>query len=274
MPEVVDYNQVAADQERAEEIRDPGCTARKAAARERERIVREARATTERQYREVLTIIAKGEQPDPVELTRLATALGRSTQDVSNDVEDRAAEMENEAEAARCDEERADLEQQVAQEDSRIEKARAEQSNSASEYRNLEAEIARQHAKVAKKEKAALAEALQRNQAATATIEHATANVHQLQARLQNVRPACNHVERLRAARFRAKHLAAQQESDRAMAPYVFAQQQDELPDESLHTALNPPAPNGPPVLDVCGRGVRLGQIDGKEVVVGVSKLA
>ena len=197
MPEVVDYNQVAADQERAEEIRDPGCTARKAAARERERIVREARATTERQYREVLTIIAKGEQPDPVELTRLATALGRSTQDVSNDVEDRAAEMENEAEAARCDEERADLEQQVAQEDSRIEKARAEQSNSASEYRNLEAEIARQHAKVAKKEKAALAEALQRNQAATATIEHATANVHQLQARLQNVRPACNHVEEI-----------------------------------------------------------------------------
>ena len=137
MSDTIDYNEAARAQAAADEIACPGCTARKAATRERERIVREARATTERQYRDLLTAIVQGEKPDPVELTRLATALGRSTQDVSNDVEDRAAEMENEAEAARCDEERADLEQQVAQEDSRIEQARAEQSNSASEYSKL-----------------------------------------------------------------------------------------------------------------------------------------
>jgi hypothetical protein len=271
MPEV-DYDQLAADQERAEEIRDPGSTARRAAARERERLVREARSTTLRQYRELLTLIVRGQTPDPVELTRLGTALGRSEADVASDVEDRAAEIEDEAEVARCDEERADLEQQVAQEDSRIEKARAEQSKSATEYRNLEVEIARQHTKVAKREKAALAEALQRNQAATATIEHATAEIHQLQARLQNVRPGCNHVERLRQQRFRAKHLAAQQESDRAMMVYADAQTADELPPDRLASAVSPKAPEGPPVQQL-DRPISLGQLNGEPVEIHVSKL-
>ena len=270
--QTIDYDVVARAQAAADEIREPGITARREAQHERERIVREARATTERQYRELLTGIVQGEQPDGVELTRLATALGRSEQDVSNDVEDRAAQIEDEREAARCDDERADLEQQVAQQDGLIETARAEQTKSATEYRDLEAEIARQHAKVAKKEKAQLADTLARNQSATAAIEHATAEIHQLQARLQNVRPGCNHVERLRQARFRAKHLAAQEESDRAMAPYVFAGQQDSLPDDVMRSVISPKAPNGPPVQRP-DQPVRLGMLNGEPVTIGVGKL-
>ena len=236
--QTIDYDEAARAQAAADEIACPGCTARKAATREREQIVREARKTVERQYRDLLTAKFEGEKPDPVELTRLATALGRSTRMYRTTWRTGQPKL------------RTRLKPPVAMRNvptlngrwpSKIRVSSRPVPNSLirpASIENLEAEIARQHAKVAVKEKAALAEALQRNQAATATIENATANIHQLQARLHNVRPACNHVERLRAARFGAKQLAAQQESDRAMAPYVFAQQQDELPDDVLHAAL------------------------------------
>ena len=146
-----------------------------------------------------------GENPPPDEVTRIVEALNKTSDDIAADMELVEAELADEAAARRCDDDRADLEQQVAEEDSRIEKARADQAKSATEYRDLEAEIARQHAKVAKREKAALAEALQRNQTATATIEHATAEIHQLQARLQNVRPGMSHVEALQGRRGQAE---------------------------------------------------------------------
>lgn len=284
MPEVIDYDEVARNQAAADEIREPGITARRAAAYERERIVREARATTERQYKAQLTLIAQGQQADPVELTRLATALGRSEKDVADDAEMRAAEIEDEKETARCEEERADLEQQIAEQDRLSEQARAEQNRTHNLCNGLDKAIAQEHAKVALQKKAERAKAVAQNRAAIADVEKAKAKIADLQQAIADVRPRCDHVEQLKFRRFQAVHEARQRESDRAMAPYVFASQADSLPDEAIRAAISPSASQAPPTVDLAGRkvdpkkreasgSIRLGMIDGEEVRVSVGEL-
>jgi hypothetical protein len=270
--QTIDYDQLAANQAAADEIKDPGCTARKAAARERERIIREAHATTERQYKELLTLIVQGQKPDPVELTRLATALGRSEKDISDDIEMRAAELADLDEAQRVANEKAELEQLIAQQDALIEQSQSEQAKAVSKCKTLEAAIWKLYEPVAVKEKAALKKAQAVERSAAAGIQQATDNIHQLQAKLQNVRPGMSQVERLRKARFQAKHEAKQKEHERAMAPYVFAGQQDSLPDDVMRSVISPTASDDPPTQEP-GRSVRLGMVDGKEVVVSVAKL-
>ena len=271
MPEVVDYDEVARAQEAADEIRDPGCTARKAAARERERIVREARATTKSQYRNLLTIIARGEQPDPVELTRLATALGRSEADIAADAEEREAELADADEVERCRTEKAALEDRIAEQAAIVTKGEAEKVEATEKAKNLEAEIWKLCEPVGLKQKTALAKARAKEHAAAASIQQATDQIHLLQSRLQNTLPRCNHVERLRQARFRARHEAAARESDRAMAPYVFAQQQDSLPDDVMASVISPKAD---PPSQRPGETIRVGTLNGEPVEIRVGKLA
>jgi len=267
------HDEQAAAQAAADEFRDPGCTARKVAAQERERIVREARRATEAAYRAILTTIVQGEKPDPTELTRLTTALNKSPEDVSSDMEEREAELADEAEARRVEGEKAEIEQQIAAQDSLIEQAQAESAAAAEKRESLKAEIERQHAKVAVREKAQLRKAWEKEQAATDSIREATEAIHQLRSQLQNARPHRQYKDRLLTERHCAKRRAESAASDRSMQRYVFAQQQDELPPDALHAALNPPAPNDPTIQHLGGRPVKLGVVNGEEVTIEVGRL-
>ena len=233
------------------------------------RAVDRARKVTEREYKLLLGKLLAGENPPPDEVTRIIGALNKTSDDVAADMELVEAQLADEAAARRVDDERADLEQQVAQQDSVIEKARADQTKAAEKAKSLEAEIWKLYEPVAKKEKQQLAKAREAESAAAATIQQATDQRHLLQSRLQNMTGGGCHVDRLRQARFQQQHEARQQESDRSMALYGELP----VPDDVMSAAVSPRAPAGPPTSDVCGRGVRLGVLDGQEVVVGVSKL-
>jgi hypothetical protein len=242
------------------------------AARAAINAVDRAREVTEREYKVILGKLLAGETPPADEVTRIVSALGKTSDDVAQDMELVEAQLADEAAARRVDDERADLEQQVAQEDSRIEKACSDQAKAAEKAKSLEAEILKAYESVAVKEKVLLAKARSAESAAAATIQQATDQRHLLQSRLQNMTGGGCHVERLRSVRFRRIHEAKQQESDRAMAPYRDTL--DVLPaDDVIRDAVSPKAPAGPPVSDIGGRGVRLGVLDGEEVRVGVGKL-
>jgi hypothetical protein len=267
--ETIDYDRLAADQAAADEIREPGITARRAAARDRERMVREARMTTERQYRELLTAIVQGQKPDPIELTRLATALGRSELDITDDAEEREAQLADEAEARRVEEEKADLNNQIAElrEQARTFKAKADETYAT--CNDLKTEIERKHSRVALDEKAAFQTTLKENQAALENHRNANARIGELMRALGEVRPWNNHVAQLRQRRFQQKHEAKERESDAARARYVT----DEVPDKVIRAAINPPFEPEESTQSSGSRRVRLGQVNGKDVVVEVGRL-
>ena len=249
--------------------------------------IADAKYENEVAYFDLLREILEGQTPDAAELGRLKSALGKSDVDLQSDLEDRAAILADENEAARCDAERADLERQIGDLEKESERFNDELRTTCATCRELDAKIEQAHAAVAVEEKRERQTTLAANQAAAAGYKNAGEAIHQLQARLQNLKPGMSHVASLRSRRGQAEQRAKEEKSDRSMAPYVFAQQQDELPDEALHSVLNPPAPNGPPVSDVCGRPVRLGEevtiggksirlgvLDGEEVRVGVGRIA
>ncbi len=171
MPEVIDYDKLAAGQAAADEIACPGITVRRQARHTAEETAREAHRLVEEKYGRLLD---KG-QPTH-ELFMLAAVLGRSAI-LADDIEERLA--------------------------------------------------------------------LQRGG---------------------------DELARLHNQRLRAKHEARERESDRAMMPFVFAQQQDSPPDDVMASVVAPPAANGPPVQHL-DRPIRLGMLDGHEVTVGVGRL-
>ena len=191
------WDKIAADQAAADEIRDPGCTARKKAAHSRERMIRKARQSTEEQYRQLLTGIVQGKRPSPIKLTQLMTALSKSEQDVADDVELRAAEMEDEAEVIRCKDEKASLQKQIDEAEAAIREAEVAQTKSGRHYDELQEKIAAIHSKVALDEKRDLAKALSRNQSATPTIQQANDTIRELQNKMADVRPRTMSVARL-----------------------------------------------------------------------------
>lgn len=171
MPEVIDYDQLAAGQEAADEIREPGITVRRQARRTAEETAREARRLVEEEYGRVLD-----EAQPSHKLFLLASVLGRSAI-LADDIEERLA--------------------------------------------------------------------MQRGG---------------------------DEVARLHNQRILAKHEARERESDRAMMPFVFAQQQDSPPDDVMASIVAPPAANSPPVQHL-DRPIRLGTLNGEPVVVGVGRL-
>ena len=82
-----------------------------------------------------------------------------------------------------------------------------------------------------------------------------------------------NHVEQLRTRRGMAVQRAKEEEAERPMKVYAELQALDDLPPDRLSEIVSPGTPKGPPVQYLDGRGIRLGQLNGEEVVVGVGKL-
>jgi len=240
-----------------------------AAALER---IADAKYRNEERYFDLLREILEGATPDATELGRLKAALGKSDTDVESDLHDRAAILADDKELARVSAERTDLQRQIAEQERLIEQARIEEQRSCQRYNELDAEIRAAHAQVAIDEKAEQSTVLAVNRAAIATVENAKAAIHGLQAALDNLQPGVNHVAALRSRRGAAKQRKDDADHARAMAPYI-GNLPDELPGDMLSSIVSPRPPAGPPVSDVCGRGVRLGQIDGKEVTVAVGKL-
>ena len=234
--------------------------------------IADATYANESRYFDLLREILEGATPDAAELGRLKAALSKSDADLESDLQDRAALLADEKESARVTDEQDSIMRKIAEQERLIEEARVEEQRSCQRYNELDAEIRAAHAKVAVQEKAEQSKALAANRASIAAVENAKAEIHQLQARLDNTRPSVDHVASLRSRRGLAKQREDDADHARAMAPYI-GNLPDELPGDMLSSIVSPPPANGPPVSDVCGRGVRLGQIDGQEVVVAVGKL-
>lgn len=234
--------------------------------------IADATYANESRYFDLLREILEGATPDAAELGRLKAALGKSDTDLESDLQDRAAMLADEKESARVTDEQDSIMRKIAEQERLIEEARVEEQRSCQRYNELDAEIRAAHAKVAVQEKAEQSKVLAANRASIAAVENAKAEIHQLQARLDNTRPGVDHVASLRSRRGLAKQREDDADHARAMAPYI-GNLPDELPGDMLSSIVSPPPANGPPVSDVCGRGVRLGQIDGQEVVVAVGKL-
>jgi len=232
------------------------------------RAVDQARKVTEREYKLLLGKLLAGETPPADEVTRIVSALNKTSDDIAADMELVEAQLADEAAARRVDDERADLEQEIADCDSAVEKARTDQAKAANKCKTLEAEIWKLYEPVAKKEKQQLAKAREAESAAAAAIQQATDQRHLLQSRLQNMTGGGCHVDRLRQARFRRIHEDRERESDRSMALYGELP----VPDDAMRDAVSPAAPAGPPVSDI-GCGVRLGTLNGEPVTIGIGKL-
>jgi hypothetical protein len=243
-----------------------------AAALER---IAEAKYRDECAYFDLLAKICQDQPFDSAELGRLKAALGKTDEQLQEDVADRAAMLIDEAEAQRVEREKVELQQLIEAQETRRQGAIAERTSTYEVWQTLDREIEHEHAKVATRQKAARAEALQKNRAATATIKETDVAIQDLQTRLQNLRPKGSAMERLQSDRWTTIHRKRSEESDRAMAPYVFAQQSEELPLDRLRAAINPPAPTQPTILDAASgpQVVRMGQRDGEEVTIAVGKL-
>lgn len=261
------WDKIAADKEAAAEIRDPGCTARKKAALRRERLIREARETTEEQYRDLLTKLATGKRPHPVKLSQVMTALGKTEEDVAADAELRVAEIEDEKEIARCNAEKAALQKQIDEAKAEIAEAEVSQTRSARQYDELQEKISAIHATVAHEEKRDLAKALSRNNAATGAIQQANTTIRELQNKIADMRPKTVHVARLRARNDRLRR-EAQDRRDLAEArPYL----DPDLPRGELASILSPKAGDDDNDRNPNERKVPLGSVNGETTFAIVS---
>ncbi len=234
--------------------------------------IADATYANELRYFDLLREILEGATPDAAELGRLKAALSKSDADVESDLQDRAALLADEKESARVTDEQDSIMRKIAEQERLIEEARVEEQRSCQRYNELDAEIRAAHAKVAVQEKAEQSKALAANRASIAAVENAKAEIHQLQARLDNTRPSVDHVASLRSRRGLAKQREDDADHARAMAPYI-GNLPDELPGDMLSSIVSPPPANDPPVQRL-DRPISLGTLDGERVEVHIGKLA
>lgn len=243
--------------------------------RVRLRLVDDAIETTQKKYKAVLTAIVQNEPHDATELLRLAAALHRDERDIATDLEDRAADLQDEEDARRADEERQALVGKIERLQDDANGFATTANESFNECMRLQEKINAIHDAVGQREKDAYRQAVAENHAALADQKRTMAEIEDLKVKLESIQPtsgrkAALHGQR-RSAACQAKHDQKKKDSDASMQRYVDAQRQEELPDDLLHAALNPPMPNGPPTQNL--GGVRLGTKNGEPVEVRVGRL-
>jgi putative ABC transport system ATP-binding protein len=268
MSQTIDYDQLARNREAVEEIRNPGSTARKRAAEKRQRIVAELRKATEAEYKDLLGRMLSGESVPQNETAQLVSALGKSLDDLPTDLEDMEAELADAAEAERVAAEKAAIEKKIGGLEAKAEKLMAAVDDAEQMAAGLAEAIRQEELKVAIPRRKRLRAVRQQKAEAAEAAAELRLEIEQLQRQLAEVRPACNHKGRLLSQRAAQKWVDKGRESDRAMAPYVFAQQSSELSAEAERSAINPKAPAGPPVQSLV-----VGRLNGEEVRVSVGKL-
>ena len=274
MSENIDYDQMVAAREAGLEIQNPGYIARKRASEKRSQCVASLREATTREFKAVLCRIVGGENVPTEKLAAMLAVMGKSMADLPDALEDAEAEMLASAEAERVAAEKHALGKRVAKLESKINELTADADDADASASKLRAAIEREEAKVALPQRKRLISVRTKQADIVECIDATRAKMEALQQQLADLRPRGSYLGNPADRRADERRRAASAQSDRAMQPYLDAQRAMELPPDRIASAVAPPAPAGPQMVDLAtGKQIRVGTLNGEEVHVGVGKL-